>query len=57
MNNTPLLDEWPKISFDELDAAEIDFRPARILYKSLIFLFFFPERTIHAFLTVWKSEG
>lgn len=48
-SKTPFLDQWPKVSFDELENIEIKNPPTRIFYKSFFVLFFLPEKIFKSF--------
>lgn len=45
---TPIIDEWPVFSFQELENIKIDWAPARFLFKVLIRIIDLPETILHA---------
>lgn len=50
----PFLEEWPKLSFDEIENIQIDKAPVRFFYKSFFGVLKFPQTIIHAFITLLK---
>ncbi|MBI1919053.1 hypothetical protein HYS29_00485 [Candidatus Microgenomates bacterium] len=51
-----LIDEWPKVSFEEIENIEIEDRTVRIFYKSFFGILHLPETTIKAFWTILKQD-
>lgn len=57
-NNHPLIDYWPKFSFEELDEIELenDDKLSNIVYKSILFPLRIPEKTLGAFFSLLKTS-
>lgn len=49
---TPFIDKWPKISFDELENLEVEGSTTRLMYRSFFKVLRLPETIVRAFLTV-----
>ena len=53
--NHSIIDYWPQFSFDDLDNVEIEDRFSNIVYRSLLFPFRIPEKTLGAFFHLLKN--
>lgn len=58
MNSKALIkDSWPyKVDFEEIEKLEIDYYPAKILYKSLFSFFRLPSIVLLSFLTILTAN-
>ena len=53
---TPLITEWPKISFSEIENLEVEEGLVRIFYKSFFVVLRVPEIMFSAFLTILREN-
>lgn len=51
-----IIDYWPQISFEDLDNVEIEDKFSSIVYRSLLFPFRLPEKTLGAFFHLLKTS-
>lgn len=49
---TPLITEWPKVSFSELENLEVEEGMVKIFYKSFFVFLRLPEIVVASFLTL-----
>ena len=58
MNKNSIIDSWPRFSFEELDAMELenDDKLSNIVYKSVLFPLRIPEKTLSAFIHLLKTS-
>lgn len=52
---SPFIEEWPKISFDEFEKAEIENQAIKALYKSFFAVLHLPETTLKSFYKVLRE--
>lgn len=50
------INEWPKISFEEIEDIEIEDKTIRIFYKSFFGILHLPETAARAFWTILSSS-
>lgn len=55
MEKDQLFDEWPKVSFEQIENIEIDNKAMRLFYRSFFGILRLPESTIRAFITLLKE--
>lgn len=55
MNNSLLIDKWPKIKFEELENIEVEGVLAGF-YKSFFSVLNLPENTVRIFSSIMTSE-
>lgn len=55
MKNDQLFDEWPKVSFEQIENIEIENKAMRLFYKSFFGILRLPESTLRAFVTLLKE--
>ena len=55
-DSTAFIDEWPKVSFDEIEGLEIEGDNLRIFYQSFFHLLHVPERIFLSFKTLFAEE-
>ena len=58
MENTSgaLIDEWPKISFAEIEDLEIEGDRLSLFYHTFFHVLHFPEKICSSFITLFKGE-
>lgn len=52
----PLIDEWPRINFEELENLEVEEGIIKIFYKSFFVVLRAPEIVIRSFFTLLTEE-
>lgn len=52
---TPLIDKWPTLSFEEIEHLEIEQKGIRIFYQSFFRILNLPESVLKAFVSVLKE--
>lgn len=50
-----LIEEWSRVSFEELENIEVEDKAVRIFYKSFFKILNSPERILRDFLMILKS--
>lgn len=53
---TPLITEWPKINFSELENLEVEEGIVKIFYKSFFVVLRMPEIVMRSFFTLLTEE-
>lgn len=48
----PFIDEWPDLSFDQIENIEIEDSSLRLFYKSFFQMLRLPENTVKAFIAI-----
>lgn len=52
----PFIEEWPKISFRELEDLEVEGDTLRLMYKSFFVFLRLPEIVVTSFITLLKQN-
>lgn len=53
---TPLIDEWPVMSFKELEEIEVEGKALRLFYKSFFVVLRLPEIAAHSFIDLLTAD-
>lgn len=52
---SPFIDKWPTLSFDEIEHFEIEQKGIRIFYQSFFKILNLPESVLRAFVSVLRE--
>lgn len=56
MEQTSLIDSWPKISFEAIEKTDIDNQAAELFYASFFSLMHFPKTVVQSFWSLLRSK-
>lgn len=49
--------EWPEISFGDFYDFDVENKVARVMYKGILIIIFFPEAIFHSFYEILKFKA